>query len=291
LRDKDNPGQPDADNPEALDASHSDTANTDNAGVPDDDNAESAGTDHPEASEADNLDRAAFEEFLPMFEPRAAINEYLARPKLEYTQLGKDAAERMRHYIASPKFQEDALASARDGLERMRREFSVLGLNMQPKARRAIQANEEWIQADAKERAALAQGDETTAAEQEQTKAKIDQELTLIDVMLAVSASTAAMAKSTTEMAKSTAASAQSLAEMESARKLAEKDHQRQTLFNNIMALFGILLALGSIGVGIAMPFVEHAHINPPQPTPSPSVIVIERSDLTVPPLLRRITG
>jgi hypothetical protein len=211
------------------------------------------------------------------FDARAAINEYLAKPWPDYSEVAKDTVNRGRDYVNSPQFQQDALTSVHDAIQRMRRQTGQLDAVLQPRANRAVEANREWIAADKQKRKALAAGNSQVAAQQELTQQGIERELETFEMWQSIKASTAATAKT--------------LSENQADRIEAEKEHKRQAKFNKLMTITAIVLAVGSMGTGIVMPVLENfVWKKTSDPAPTPEVVVIRESDLVVPPLLRRIT-
>lgn len=211
------------------------------------------------------------------FDARAAINEYLAKPWPDYSEAAKDAVNRGRDYVNSTQFQQDALTSVHDAIQRMRRQTGQLDAVLQPRASRAIEANREWIAAEEQKKKALAEGNSQAAAQQELIQQSIERELETFEMWQSIKASTAATAKT--------------LSENQAARIEAEKEHKRQATFNKWMTITAIFLAVGSMGTGIVMPLLENfVWKKPSDPGPTQEIVVIRESDLVVPPLLRRIT-
>lgn len=181
------------------------------------------------------------------FDPRAAIDAYLSAAQPDFSQIGRDAARRMEEAVSNPEFHKEALASIQASIKRMRVQTGDLDALLKPKAERVIQANTQWIEADQKKLKALADGHSEKVAELEREQQSIDQELDMFAIMQAIQASTAETARI--------------LGEIQAARELAKAEADNQAKFNKAMAWAAILLAGGSIVVGIMMPFVEDAHL------------------------------
>lgn len=205
------------------------------------------------------------------YDYRAAIEDYLASapPDFDLAELGRAAAKRTRDYVGSPEFTQDAIESVRDSIRRMREQTGDLEAGQRAKAERAVEANEEWIEAAEKRRRALAEGDLDTVAAEKQVQQVIDRELDMLELMQSIQASTAA--------------SAATLGALREAKRSADQKQDKQDGFNKAMAIVALVLAFGSFG----MPFVqEYVWKDPP---PKQNFVVVLGSDLTVPPLLRRL--
>lgn len=203
------------------------------------------------------------------FNYRGAIDEFLAKSPPDFAELGREAAKRTRDYAASPEFEQDAIQSVSDAIRRMREQTGDLEAGQQAKARRAVEANEEWIEAEDKKRKALAEGDLDTVAVEMQTQQVIDRELDMFELMQSIQVSTAA--------------SAVTLGEIKAARESADQEQTKQAGFNKVMAIVALILAAGSFGIPFVQEFVWK------DPPPKPEVVVIQEADLTAPPLLRRL--
>lgn len=190
------------------------------------------------------------------FDYRAAIDEYLAKPQPDFEVIARDAAQRMRDYAASEEFKQDALDSVGDSIRRMREQTGDLDAGQQAKARRAVEANEEWIQAEENKREALATGDLETVAAEVQAQQVIDRELDMFELMQSIQGSTAA--------------SAVTLGEIQAARRLADKEQTKQAGVNKAMAAVALILAAGSF----LMPFVEQFVWK--DPPPKQDVIIVQ---------------
>ncbi|GAP53667.1 hypothetical protein AHiyo6_02320 [Arthrobacter sp. Hiyo6] len=151
----------------------------------------------------------------------------------------------------------------------MRQTAEELDPELQGPAKRVIEANLDWVAAEGEKIQAHERNDEEGAAEARRKQQRLEREIQTFELM-----------KGMHDAAKATAAT---LAEIRSARELADKQQTKQADFNKAMTIVAIILAAGSFG----MPFVQqYVWKDPP---PKPAVVVIQESDLTIPPLLRRL--
>lgn len=115
---------------------------------------------------------------------------------------------------------------------------------LQEPARRVVEASFDWAEADEEARLALERKDPVAVAEARRKQARIEREIQSFELM-----------KGMHDAVKQSAAT---LAEIKSARELANREQASQATFNKRMTLVAILVAAGSLIAAVVMPFVEH---------------------------------
>lgn len=126
----------------------------------------------------------------------------------------------------------------------MERATEELDPELQEPARRVVEANFEYIEAEREAREALESGDTVAHAAAVRKLERIDREIQTFELMKG--------------MHDAMKQSAGTLAEIKSARELADREQASQATFNKRMALVAIIVAAGSLGAAVVMPFVEH---------------------------------
>lgn len=203
------------------------------------------------------------------FDPFLIVNLLTSSPTAAATEaLIKFAAEKYYGKKASEKTE---AAEARDApaVESMRETAAELDPELQGPAWRVIEANLDYAALEGERLEALARNDQEGVANARRKQQRLLREIQTFELM-----------KGMHDAAKATAGT---LEEIRSARESADTQQAKQAGFNKAMTIVAIILAAGSVG----MPFVEEFHWK--DPPPKPSVVVVQGSDLTVPPLLRSI--
>lgn len=162
------------------------------------------------------------------------------------------------------------LDAARSALAKMVTEAKALDPELQDPAMRVVDVNTEWLRVEEKNLDATSQ-DDGQAAEARELRERAQREIASFKLLQG--------------MHDATKSSAKALEEITAARKLADKQQSAQTTFNKRMTWSAVFIALGSLLASLVMPAVQEFV----WPDPPPEVVVIKESDLTVPPLLRRL--
>lgn len=174
-------------------------------------------------------------------------------------------------YAEKSASEKDASVEKSDAaaVESMRETAKELDPELQGPARRVIEANLDWVAAEGDRLQALAINDQEGVAKARRTQQRLEREIQTFELMKG--------------MHEATKATSQTLEEIKGAREQADIQQGKQNTFNKRMTFAAILLAAGSV----VMPFVEEFYWK--DPPPKPSVVVVQESDLTVPPLLRNV--
>lgn len=154
-----------------------------------------------------------------------------------------------------------------ESLRAMEQATEELDPELQEPAKRVVQANLEYIEAENEAREALERGDSVAHAAALRKLERIDREIQTFELM-----------KGMHEAMKQ---SAGTLEEIKAARELAGLEQASQATFNKKMTRVALIVAGGSLGVALIMPFVEHIFLKDPetvvvvqQPTGAPSASV-----------------
>lgn len=205
------------------------------------------------------------------FDAQAAIREYL-KEKPDWRQTARDAANKAVRDVADGKKVADlATRNTESFVDAMRRLSEGVDPKYRPQAARMVEANDEWIKAQEKKDVARELKDEKAAEKQQRKQDRLNREIQTFELFQSIKESS----EGTTAI----------LGEISAARVSADIERGKQASVNRLMTIIALILAAGSFG----MPFVEEFVWK--DPPPKPEVVLIQESDLTVPPLLRRLGG
>lgn len=220
------------------------------------------------------------------FDAKAAIRQYQAK-NIDWDEIlatkvsdlknrdwvksaGEEALKKLDLWVWQTSVKE-ALGTA----NAMREEVGQLDAELHGPALRAVDANVEWLEAEKKKLEALEEQDAEAAAEAERTKEQREREIESFQLLKG--------------MHDATKSSAAALGEIKAARIQADSQQADQAKFNKRMAWTALIVAGGSLLASVIMPVIQETLWE--DPPAKPEVVLIQESDLTVPPLLRRVGG